>query len=400
MMGLMVVMLTIGLGMLGLSETQSKAIVDDGKRLAAVGVAEAGIERIIWRLRQPSDGGANYGPFWRDLADERDIPLNGGSYYLAAMDETIAGVRGFRMQGWIPSRTAAKAVNTEIYVEVAPIYFKPWSGAALGEVGVPVANGGTDSYKSTEGPYGIGPVYQNGDVATNNTAPGSISVGNNGSIQGKAYYPRGGDPNIVSDSGVITGGSAPNPADTEFVDMPPPPADAIYLQPIEGNIVKTVSGTILGQPLSPGTYVIRANGNKKSITLKGSETLTVATAGQTVIYLQGDAEIGGNGIANPSASPPNLILYGMKANPTASPPYPGCQYIDFGGNGRFYGAVYAPEADISLNGAGSNGEVFGSLAGERVTFNGNGTVIHYDESLREMDGVIRAYRLHTWTQVK
>ncbi|MBW3623266.1 MAG: hypothetical protein KY468_07640 [Armatimonadetes bacterium] len=400
MLGLMVVMLTIALGIFSLSEAQSKFVMDDSKRLAALNLAEAGVERIVWRLRQPSDVAGNYGPFWRNVALERDVQLASGTYYLTSMDENTAGVRGLRIQGCIPRRTALNAVCSELYVEVAPIYMKPWSGAALGDTGVPVANGGTDSFKSSEGPYGTGPIYQNGDVATNNTAAGSISIGSNGTVQGKAYYPPTAGATVVSGADRATGGAAPNPATTEFVSIPPIPPTAIYLQPYDGKVLKTLDGTVLSQPLLPGVYVFRANGNKKSIEIKGTDSLLVAGTGQTVFYLDGDAEIAGNGIVNSTALPPNLLIYGRSTNNAASPPIPGCLNIDIGGNGHFHGAIYAPQASISLNGGGSNGSVSGSLAGKSVTFNGNGTVIHYDESLRELAGVIRAYRLNTWTQLK
>jgi hypothetical protein len=35
-----------------------------------------------------------------------------------------------------------------------------------------------------------------------------------------------------------------------------------------------------------------------------------------------------------------------------------------------------------------------------VSFNGNGTVIHYDESLRNVGGMAAGYRLNSWTQIK
>lgn len=48
-----------------------------------------------------------------------------------------------------------------------------------------------------------------------------------------------------------------------------------------------------------------------------------------------------------------------------------------GGNGAFYGAIYAPAADIALD--GNNTAVYGALTGKTVTLN-NGN-IHWDQAL-------------------
>jgi hypothetical protein len=421
-MGLMVVLLTISLGVVALSQTQSNNVIDDGKRLSALSVAEAGVDHIIWRLRQTPDAAGHYGPAWRTMADEQNVTLSSGVYHLSALDTDLqAGVKGLRIQGWLPNRTDPNAVTSEIYAEVAPIYWKPFAGAALGDRGVPVANGNTDSYQSqylnangttTTVPYGsLNPdgtvnIKHGGDVMTNNTAAGSLSVGSQGEIDGVAYYPRGGTDAVVSGASHVTGGAKPNPADTTFRDLPaippvttsyPPPAGyALYLQPYSGGALKTYPGNVtLTQPLAPGTYVFKSSGGN-SINISGQDSLQIAGTGQTIFFLEGDLDIGGNGLVNTTNQPTNLIIYGMKA----ATGIPGCDTIDMHGNGAFHGAIYAPEADITLNGAGSSGVVFGSLSGKTVSINGNGTVIHNDESLRNVGGVVAGYRLNSWTQLK
>src|SRR5687768_693434 len=52
-----------------------------------------------------------------------------------------------------------------------PFRFNPWVGAAIGDVGVPVAQGDTDSYDSRLGPYGVsGNLSSKGHVVTNSTS--------------------------------------------------------------------------------------------------------------------------------------------------------------------------------------------------------------------------------------
>ena len=118
----------------------------------------------------------------------------------------------------------------------------------------------------------------------------------------------------------------------------------------------------------------------------------------TRLWLKGGADISGNGVVNAAQKPTNLLIYGMP--PNYYPGVPGALDVKVRGNGQFYGAIYAPEAAITLGGAGASGEVFGSLIGKTVTMDGNGTKIHYDEALAEIEGGVHAYRLSSWTQTR
>ena len=54
------------------------------------------------------------------------------------------------------------------------------------------------------------------------------------------------------------------------------------------------------------------------------------------------------------------------------------------GNGSFSGAVYAPNANVSLDGSGKGGEMFGAVVGNTITF-GGGYQFHYDEDLADLE---------------
>jgi hypothetical protein len=399
MLGLMIVFLTVALGVLSLTQTTYRSMDDGGKYMQAKNIAEGGIDHVIARLQS--------NPQWRTMADEQDVALGTGTYYLSALKTVGSGLEAFRMQGWVPNRTDPRAIKSELYVELAPVYFKPWSGAALGDQGIPVANGETDSYNGSLGPYSLVPHLQNGDIGTNNPAANSISVSSNGHVLGNVYYPPvGGSAATVTNSGTITGTIGPNPADTRFTPVPTPSesatqynfASVTYLKPITTNPVTLTltdsTGTsnlgTLAQPLQPGVYVIKKDAQGDSLKLSGQGGLAIQNYDFTILYLEGNADVTGNGISMTSTRPSNLQIYGMTT----------CTSVKIGGNGAFYGVVYAPQADIILNGAGSSGEVFGSLAGRQVSFSGNGTVIHYDESLRNLVGVIQRYRLSSWTNLR
>ena len=91
------------------------------------------------------------------------------------------------------------------------------------------------------------------------------------------------------------------------------------------------------------------------------------------IYFAGNVDVRGNGILNTKNQPLDLQLYGInqqtaQANTSIS-----------GGNGQISAALYAPGHDVTINGGGTSGHVFGSVVGKTVTMTGV-TNLHYDEA--------------------
>ncbi|MGQ9523978.1 MAG: DUF7305 domain-containing protein [Armatimonadota bacterium] len=358
---LMVSLLAMSLAMLNLVDGYFSVASKDAAVLKALNLAEAAVDKAIWRL--------SHTPNWRNVADEQNVFLEEGTYSIVSITPGQDGTLILTAEGYVPNATAPRRTMVRLQAELAPVYGKPFAGAALGDQGVPVANGNTDSYNSLLGSYGGTNVGNEGSVYTNSSAPGSIYIGPNGEVRGNVYYPPGGSPAVVDNKGSIVGSILESPAETAFVPFDVP-AGAVEIPAITKSTV-----------LSGGTYVIRAN---PAIELKGNKSLTCL--GPVILYIDGNADIGGNGIVTAGNLPANLRIFGL----------PNCTRIDISGNGALYAAVYAPNADIDLNGAGSSGVVFGSLAGKTVSFQGNGTIIHYDEALRQVQGVVARYKVARW----
>ena len=361
MLILMVSLLGMSLAMMDLVQGYFGAASKDASTLVALNLAEAAVDRAIWRLSRA--------PNWRAVSEEQNMPLGQGTYSVVSITPGEDGILQLTTEGYVPNATAPRRTMVRLQVDLAPVYGKPFAGAALGDQGVPVADGNTDSYNSSAGPYGGSNVGDEGSVYTNGTTPGCIYIGPNGEVRGNVYYPPGAGPEVVSNKGRITGSILESPSETTFVPFDVP-AGAVEITPIKSTTV-----------LSGGTYVIRGN---PAIDLKGNSSLTCL--GPVILYLDGDANIGGNGIATAGNLPANLRIFGLQ----------NCTQVNISGNGALYAAVYAPNADIDLNGAGSSGVVFGSLAGKTVSFQGNGTIIHYDTALREIQGVVTRYRVARW----
>lgn len=126
--------------------------------------------------------------------------------------------------------------------------------------------------------------------------------------------------------------------------------------------------------------VIRMS-NNLSVTGQGRIVINAPAAGTTPkleIYTRSDVDIGGNGVVNPSA-PSTFTLWGTRPQTESSP-----QSISIRGNGVLSAVVYAPNANASFNGGGTNGDVFGSMIAKNITVTG-GSAFHYDEALAQLD---------------
>lgn len=117
------------------------------------------------------------------------------------------------------------------------------------------------------------------------------------------------------------------------------------------------------QPSGGGTYRVELYVDGPSINFAGTE----------------DA----NGTAG--AKSVNLQIYGL---PTVTS-------VNFNGNCETHAAVYAPNANITVNGGG-NKAFYGSMVGKTFLANG-GIDIHYDESLANQ-GTIIGYKMAQWSE--
>lgn len=246
---------------------------------------------------------------------------------------------------------------------------------ARGSIGL-VGNAWTDSYDSRQGAYNQGGNRgHKGDASTDATTAGAVSLNTNTTIDGNVAVGPGGDPaTAINAAGTITGTrSAENAAWNMPLSTIPAGATNGGSLSISGN--RTVT-------LREGTYWF------SSISITGNGQLQ--TTGAVKIYVTGNIDIGGNGVATANNLPPNLLIYGTvdpnnAANMTTS--------VSIHGNGDFYGAVYAPAAGIVVYG---NGATYGALSGKTVTINGNGG-FHYDQALGDLGRFVTTSTGTTYT---
>jgi hypothetical protein len=257
-----------------------------------------------------------------------------------------------------------------------------------------------DPNKSTNGLYDAAKQQQNGDIATD----GNIIEAGNAHIYG----------DVATNSGVITGAANITGEErTDFYQEPIPVGAPTWsvVNPSVTNVTGTatitaaatsgsvnsryqlsgiyLSGqktlTIAGNADGSPTYVeIYVTGD---ISLSGGAQIVVQPGVSAKIYFAGNVDVSGNGILNSNNQPLDLQLYGI--DPGSS-----TKHVSLGGNGQITAAVYAPGHDVTVNGGGTNGHVFGSVVGKTVTMTGV-TNLHYDEALSG-GGLINNYRIVSW----
>jgi hypothetical protein len=111
------------------------------------------------------------------------------------------------------------------------------------------------------------------------------------------------------------------------------------------------------------------------------------------IYSAHDIDIGGNGVTN-NGAPADFKVYGTAAMDGDD----AGQDIKIAGNGQLAASVYAPNADVTLNGGGTDGDVLGGVVALTAKLTG-GSVFHFDEALRGIIDDDGTYTVSSWLEM-
>lgn len=134
---------------------------------------------------------------------------------------------------------------------------------------------------------------------------------------------------------------------------------------LSGNQTLTILGDV--------TLILTAS-TGPALDVTGNASIIIPDGSSLTVYAEADMKIAGNGLANGNTRPVTCRIYGTSTSDQA---------IHLAGNGTLMAVVYAPNADVQING---NGDIMGAVVGRVVTLTGN-AAFHYDESLaRENDG--------------
>ena len=251
------------------------------------------------------------------------------------------------------------------------------------------------------GTYTSAKARANGNVATDSTMVGAISVGQ-ANIYGHLNTGPSGSPTIGNNGYVgplpQTGRGIQPGYVSDDMNMAFPsvvlPDGANNWQVIPANGVITASGNYYTMNINNGLIInapnvtIYVDGN---ISLSGQQAITVGTNTSRVsLYVRGPSvSITGNAtINNLTQNAGTLGIYGL----------PSLTSINFGGNAAYTGTIYAPQARFSFGGGGNNDYDFvGALVAFDCTLNGHAN-FHYDESLKR-NGPGIGYIPFSWKEI-
>ena len=381
-----------------LTSGQEKSVSRSQRWNAALDAAEAGIEDGLAQVNNsPKDFSANGWTAGSGTYGPENQTLIGGRYSVLVVGSSTPTLYS---TGYVSAPITGETVQRAVRVttQVLPLF-----NVALGAVGNINMNGNsaaTDSWNShstnlsTGGFYDATKTSTNGDVASQQ---GIVNIGQH-TIDGNLYL--GPTATYTSGTNQILG-DIDKDYNVNFPDATLP--------------------TNLGNPIPPtitnGAYNITANGYyvvSASLPIKvaaGLSNVVVKVTAQT--FSPASIDLGG-GMTNPStltiydaptvtggsislsgnssggaiaATPVNLIIYGL----------PNLTSITLGGTSSFIGAIYAPEAVMSLNGGGNSNNLMGAAIVKTVTLNGHYD-FHYDEALGAW-GPAKGFIANSWQEL-
>lgn len=402
---------------------------------AAIPVIEAGVEEALAHLNAHGssnlvcDGWSQSGNvYWV----QRSL---GANYYLVTISNWVAGVsnnspvvesRGYMVTPNLvassqitlladvnaPSAPGFLARGVRVTTRQEALFSKGL--VAKGQIDLKGNNIATDSFDSTDPAYSTNGRYDatkdkaNGDVATDSVVTNSLSVGNanimghistgpggvvdlgpNGSVGDKNWFAAGStgiQPGWSTDDMNVDFPDAQTPGGTFFT--PAPGLGWTYLLP-PGNYRLdnlTMSGSKKMLITAGSTVVLYVAGN---VSMSGQAFIQIDPGATLKLYVGGaSASFGGQGIVNSNANAQSFYYYGLPSNTGVS----------MSGNAAFTGVIYAPGADLTLGGGGTNTYDFvGASISKTVTMNGHYN-FHYDEALATY-GPSRGFVITSWNEM-
>lgn len=354
--GLISTVATLSLALLYGNLYQIRAAERFESRIMAFNWAEGAIDRTIVELKEDSS--------YEGLpATDASTGTLNGSYSTTVTDAGETGRYQISASSSVGDYNDAYGAQSRSITAVVqlPTGF-PFPAAMFGKESVSVTGqASTDAYDSSENPtYDALAATAEGNVGTNGTGAGSITVSGNGDVNGDATVGPGANvASAITINGANASISGTKSAAASEVDLPDVtvPSGLTNL----GAISKSSDGSY---PIAAGTYQV----DSISITSKAS---LQATSGPVILYVTGDITLAGKGVVTADNLPTNLIIYVAGENT-----------VHFSADAVIYAAIYAPESDVNLTG---KGDFYGAVVGETIDNSGQGS-FHYDKALEDLEG--------------
>lgn len=298
--------------------------------------------------------------------------------------------------GSIPHRNSTQKIQRKVQATLGkPAIF---SNGIFAQGQVNLSNNAlVDSYNSNDGPYGGSNIHSNGNVGSNGTSTGIITISNNAVVNGNVSTGPNGTVTLGNNA-TISGTTTHNNSVALPAVVVPSTLTAL-----------SSSGTLSLSNGASGT--INAGDYKySSISLSNDSFLTIN--GDVRLYLTASDTLStGNNAAITIASGASLTVYtdgvitfanNISINTVSQLPskfqiystYTGSDGVTLNNNGTSYASIYAPQTDVDIS---NNNQFYGAVVGKTVDLNNNGQ-IHYDEALATMANPFENAILSNWQE--
>ena len=251
----------------------------------------------------------------------------------------------------------------------------PFQYAFAAEGKIRFSGGHTDSYDSGSNPnpstFGM-----EGHVRTNKIGDKSIELSGSAYIGGDAWVGPGGQTNNISTSGgsYVAGSKlvASSPIDLPPISMPS--GGTPFNFPDANQTISAGTYAVNSEFKLSGGKTATINGNvtlylNKKLTLSGGSEILISSGSSLTVFSNDEFNASGGSVINNTQLPANFQVYGTR----------NCDKVSLSGSSALRGAVYAPNAALTVTGSAS---IFGAAVAKTITMSGQ--AFHYDKALKNL----------------
>lgn len=400
-----------------LISSDNKSISRSQSWNCALAYAEAGVDEALAQINaSPTDFSANswggsggtYGPVTRSM--------NNGYYSVSIVGGPVPSIYA---TGFVNvAATSGQVVSRRVKVTARQLGLFPVAFAAVNYIQMNGNGPASDSYNSHDPNLSSNGLYDPNKTSTNGNVAiqtGSINIGNH-TIVGNLYV--GPTANSSVSPSQVTGQifydydvqfptvTLPTPTNGYWTAAVPVSTTTYVTNVTKKGVINITPTTVLeyhfttsgDYQITDGSYPIEVDANvsvRLNVTassfappsLQIHDNGDINQSGTAYVYFNGptSVSIAGNTAIDASLRPENLWYYGLSS----------LQNITYSGNSTFVGVVYAPDADLKLNGGGNNNGFIGSSITESITMNGHYD-FHYDEYLSTLGS--RGFIPESWQE--
>lgn len=414
----MLVLLVLGVGYLSLGMNSRIFVIRDASTVVARSAADAGLARLVYELNEElSRVQTVEAATWSTPAGLTDpTPVeNCNATYIYPTATFKSGTNpsaGFYVSATGKSNGAVCNINGTVKLRTI------WDYALWVRTNMILKNGATIGWINPD----ADDLLRGFKVGTDSTEEGAITLNKNTTINADILVGVGGEPaSVLQGQGEGEAISHSYAAMEEYVWDPYP-----VLAPSSTEFA-------ISQGIIDTERTITASGQYSGINMDNNDILTVdlvAAGAPVTLYINGDVRLKNHAqlqiIAPPYNTalqdPPILTIYvagsfiadnsgGINTTPPVgwtvpdsrmlqiygiTSPTPGCTSIDLRVDGSFYGAIYAPNADVLTR---NSFPFIGAIAAKSFEQK-NGATFYYDANLRNLSAYERGvyFKVENWQE--